>query len=177
MLNLAEAERNFWDNAGDNARRAKCRTKARHRGILRIVRPEAVLKKLSELGITITERTLQKYVKNELIPMPERKSAGRGRGKITDYPEEAPAEFYASYNQVHGKIKWPLDKVAAARKRALRVKDDPLLFGPRMKGDKGDKLAGALAVNWLLDKARAEAGILDQDVELILDYTNGKKDS
>jgi len=45
-----------------------------------------VLEKLELLGIEIkSERTLQRYVKDGLIPMPERKSGGRGKGKITDY--------------------------------------------------------------------------------------------
>lgn len=64
---------------------------------------QEVLCQLSELGVNVTERTLQLYVKRELMPKPTRKSLGRGKGKITDYPEEAVAEFYASWRLIHHK--------------------------------------------------------------------------
>ncbi len=80
--------------------------------------PDEVLEKLKSLGIEVTERTLQRYVKDELIPMPERKSGGRGKGRSTDYKEETPAEFYASH-RLRFEYGLKADIIARCRKRAV----------------------------------------------------------
>lgn len=63
--------------------------------------PKEMLEKLSKLGIPTTMKTLQNYVAQGLITMPERSSIGRGKGKVTAYKDDAHAEFYASYNLIH----------------------------------------------------------------------------
>ena len=146
MLNLQKAEKNFWDNVSYNSSLAKSRAKPRHRGMVRIMRPEVVLRMLSEFGIDITERTLQKYVKNELIPMPERRSAGRGKGRITDYADETPAEFFASYRLMHGPKRCTTEQVSADRKG---IKQD-------IKAPCGERFLRALehvtAIEWLSEQ-------------------------
>ena len=80
--------------------------------------PDEVLSKLAMLGINTSERTLQRYVKDELIPMPERKSGGRGMGRITDYVEGTPAEFYASFKLRH-EFNAKSDLIAKSRQEGL----------------------------------------------------------
>ncbi len=116
------AETLFWQNVKYNTERAKARGKPKHRGFIKIMKPQVVLQRLSELGIRTTERTLQRYAKEGLIDKPETKSAGRGKGKVADYPEDTPAQFYASYKLLKGKSSGlRLDKkwVQQIRKDAL----------------------------------------------------------
>lgn len=101
--------------------RSKAYARVKHKGVYRRMLATEVLEKLELLGIEIkSERTLQRYVKDELIPMPERKSGGRGKGKITDYQEETPAEFYASHKLrfEHG---LKPDFIARCREKGLRM--------------------------------------------------------
>ena len=127
MLNYERAERVFWDNAGYNAMLAKRRSMPRNRGFVRVMRPDMVLERLKELGIEVTERTLQKYVKAELVPMPVRKSAGRGKGRIADYAKETPEEFFASHRLMHGPKRCTVKQVSADRKKALSMDIKALL--------------------------------------------------
>lgn len=76
-----------------------------------------VLDKLRELGCDIkSEKTLQRWVKAELIPMPERKGAGRGKGKIADYPEDTVAEGYAYWLLAHEFGEFSQEYVSQLRK-------------------------------------------------------------
>lgn len=129
--------------------------------------PDEVIAKLKEVGINISRKTIYNWEQWGLIP-----EATFRNSRQTDYPGHTWAEAFASEQLRKGEFKINKEKVRDVRERAIQVKNDPRLFHPRMKGD---MLTGALAVNWLLDKARAEAGILDQDVELILDVTSGEK--
>ena len=159
------AEKMFWDNANYNKNMSHRQAKPKGRGILRIMRPDIILKKLKELGVEISERTLQRYVKEGLVPMPERKSGGRGKGKITDYPESTVAEAYASYCLMHGDIKLPPKMVAVARNYALYFEDNPYTF----RQESGDHVSWAMPLflsDWLLDKGKAESGNTDRDVEI-----------
>lgn len=104
-----------------------------------------VLGRLQKLGANITtERTLQNYVKKGLMPPPERKAAGRGRGKITENKPEAYAEAYASYCRLHNEdLKLPPEQVAEIRKAALELEKDPdelrgALFWPFKNMQPGD---------------------------------------
>lgn len=85
-----------------------------------LVRPREVITELKERrGLEIHRNTLLDYKKRGLIPKPEEKSGGRGRGKIVDYPEETPAEFWASFIQVNV-LKLKRDTVTRVRRLALR---------------------------------------------------------
>jgi len=95
------------------------------------VLPEMVLEKLRKLGINITERTLQRYVKDGLIPMPRRGSAGYNRGRMVDYDENTPEECYASLclkDGVKTGVRLKKEQVAAVRKAALKTEADPELL-------------------------------------------------
>jgi hypothetical protein len=75
------------------------------------VEVKAVLEKLLSIGLNTTERTLQRYAKQGLIEKPKTKSAGRGYGKTTDWPEDTPQQFYASWTM----------------RNALKIKPDTIL--------------------------------------------------
>ncbi|MGE5396896.1 MAG: hypothetical protein ACM3MK_05090, partial [Chitinophagales bacterium] len=84
---------------------------------------DQVIKELDALGVNIqSERTLQRYVKERLIPVPNRKSAGRGLGKLTDYQSETPAELYASYKLKH-EHKLKSDQIARCREKGLLMEE------------------------------------------------------
>ena len=59
--------------------------------------PDELLKKLESMGIIVSRRTLLRYEENKLIPEPKRGSEGRGVGRFTDYHENTPYEFFASW--------------------------------------------------------------------------------
>jgi len=59
--------------------------------------PDEVIKKLKAQGVNITMRTLQRWVKDELIPAPERGSYGQGGGTWADYPDETVSEALTAY--------------------------------------------------------------------------------
>lgn len=83
-----------------------------------IVTAQEVIEKLAEMGLSTTERTLQRYVKAGLIPIPDRRNAGRGKGKATDYPDETVNEFYASWVLSKGTMRLRQDDVRKAREAA-----------------------------------------------------------
>lgn len=165
----------FWDNVKYNANMSHKKAKPKHREIIRIMRPDIVLKKLEELGVEISERTLQRYVKDNLIPEPERKSGGRGKGRITDYPEETPTEAYASYYLMHGDIKLPPKMVAEARNHALHFEENPYVYRDEASGYV-TWFIPLFFSDWLLNKGKAEKGILDRDVEIAF-IMSGDKDN
>ena len=89
--------------------------------------PTEFVKILEEKGIQITTRTLLNYETNGLIPKPERRGEGRGRGKTTDYPNHAIYEFMASYQLVNGaehKINQKLVKQFREKALELEQKSD-----------------------------------------------------
>lgn len=71
-------------------------------GLLVLTNKE-VLEKLKDLGVEISERTLQDWIKKGLGPKPVRKSTGTGT--YTDHHPEAYAEFYATARCIKGKAK------------------------------------------------------------------------
>ena len=113
----------FWENTKYNSMLARAKTKPKHKGMLRIVGPKQVLDELSKYGINTSERTLQRYAKEGLIPEPERRSAGRGKGKISDYPEDTPAHFYASWRTINGFRKLNKEDIAKIRQIILITND------------------------------------------------------
>lgn len=120
MPSLSSAEKLFYDNVAYGWRMSKARAKPRVHNIMRWLKitPDEVVAKLKVLGVNITRRTLLNYEKDKLIPEPKRGGAGRGKGRTTDYPDETPAEFYASHTLRHGRGFRP-DLIARSRKRAL----------------------------------------------------------
>lgn len=128
-----------------------------------LLEPDEVIAKLNEAGIHISRKTLYNWEQWGLIP-----GATFRNSRRTEYPDHAWAEGFASEQLRKGVYRVNKEKVKAIRERALRVKEDPRLFSPRLGGD---MITGALAVNWLLDRARAEAGQLDGDVEVVLEHT------
>ncbi len=159
MLNYRRAERDFWDNAGYNAMLAKSQAMPRNRGFVRVMRPDMVLERLVELGIEVTERTLQKYAKGELIPMPERRSAGRGKGRIADYAKETPAEFFASHRLMHGPKRCTVKQVSADRKKALSMGIKALL----REAFFGGRLEHVTAIEWLSERDKILQGYAPDD--------------
>lgn len=55
--------------------------------------PKEVINRLAKMGIIKDVRTLQRYAKAGLVPNPQIKSSGRGKGKESDYPESTPVDF------------------------------------------------------------------------------------
>lgn len=100
-------ERLFWDNARSNAELAKRRAKPKILGVGRInMTPDEVIQTLEEeLNVKISRRTLLNYEKLKLISEPKRGGAGKGKGRTTDYPDDAVAEAYAAWKLMHGDIR------------------------------------------------------------------------
>ncbi len=130
MPNL-HLENTLW-----NARLAKRNTMPKHRNILIIGReigaltPDEVLRQLKKMGITRSKSTLKNYYQNGLIPRPDTKSAGRGKGKIADYPDETPSEFFASYTLRHGDYKLNGELLKDTRNLALKVEEQKITGQP-----------------------------------------------
>ncbi len=131
---MPSSERLFWDNVAYHASMTGKRAKPRNRGFLRFMKAEVVLKELERLGIKTTERTLQRYVKDELIPMPYRKSVGRGKGKVVDYQDETSLEFAASYILKNGPFKCSSETTRRARSIAIQAEGEVKIL-PRESGN------------------------------------------
>lgn len=77
----------------DNVRYAKALIKRRPIGTAgrwrwELVNPDKVIEELQKHGVGITVRTLQRWVKDGLLPEPKRGTHGRGTGSWADYPDE-----------------------------------------------------------------------------------------
>lgn len=95
----------YTEDSSDNWKLAKCHTRSSkdrwdhskpHIGGFSQMTPQEVLDMLEELGIKRDVRTLQRYVKMDLVPKPLLINRGRGTGKISDYPNSTPNELYGS---------------------------------------------------------------------------------
>lgn len=64
--------------------------------------PDKICELLSELGASVSRRTLLHYEELELIPRAVRGGGGK-QGRFSDYPEETCAEAYAAWSLLHGK--------------------------------------------------------------------------
>lgn len=112
---LSTAEALFWDNVSWNSALAPYRAKSKRKGIGWYMKPDEVIKRLAELGITIDRRTLSRYVKWKLVTPPEYRSGGKGVGPIVDYPEHAVAEAAAAAELMQ-RWRWKKEQVALARR-------------------------------------------------------------
>lgn len=88
--------------------------------------PDEVINKLKELGVNISKSTLRNYEKWGLIPLAKHGSAGRGKGRTTDYPKETVAEAYASAKLInrHNTLRLSPSNVARCRVMAKKRKHD-----------------------------------------------------
>lgn len=70
--------------------------------------PAELVDALVGLGVKLTERTLLNWVNAGVLPEPERSNLGRSRGKIVDYPPDAPFVAYAAWRlKFDGGLKLP----------------------------------------------------------------------
>ena len=81
--------------------------------------PRDVIEQVSRLGFSVKPKTLQRRYQDELIPRPFIKGGGRGKGTIVLYPDDTPAEFYAS-EHLKDKLGITLKEVAEIRQIALQ---------------------------------------------------------
>ena len=59
--------------------------------------PDEVLKKIESMGIKTSRSTLLRFEKAGVIPTPKRGALGRGQGRYTDYANDTPKHFFASW--------------------------------------------------------------------------------
>ncbi|MBP2650767.1 MAG: hypothetical protein H6Q74_1592 [Firmicutes bacterium] len=59
--------------------------------------PDEVLRQIKNMGINISRSTLLRFEKAKVIPEPKRGANGRGAGRFSDYPEDTPKHFFASW--------------------------------------------------------------------------------
>lgn len=79
--------------------------------------PDELIASLQSLRIFTSRRTLLRYEHNSLITPPERGNLGRAEGRYTNYPKNAPNEYYASYCTI--KFGTNPKQVAKAREEAI----------------------------------------------------------
>lgn len=79
---------------------------------------QEVLNELSSREINISERTLQDWAKKGLIPKPDVKAGGRGKGRTCSHQDDTPYEGYASAILMRVQRLRP-EVVARAREKAL----------------------------------------------------------
>lgn len=89
-----------------------------------------VIDEIASLGVPVSERTLQLWARQELIPKPETKAAGRGQGKTTYHQDSTPAEGYASGRLIR-QLRIPPLTAAKARNKALAAESQ--MDGPVME--------------------------------------------
>ena len=99
---------------------AAYRTRRKRRGMAWHMKPDDVIKRLSDLGVTIGRMTLSRYVNSELITPPDRRHGGKGVGPIVDYPEYAIVEAAAAADLTKNKA-WSRKDVLAARERLFEI--------------------------------------------------------
>jgi len=93
------AEKLFYANVSGNSKLAKKKTKPKRKEIWKAgnsMKPEEVLQVMKTIGIKIDIRTLQRYAREGVGPIPERRSLV-GEGRISKYPDQAPYEYAASW--------------------------------------------------------------------------------
>lgn len=78
--------------------------------------PDEIITNLRPLNINISRRTLLNYEVEKLISEPVRGGNGRGRGRTTEYNENAWKEVYVAYRMLHG-MKFSKDIIREARSK------------------------------------------------------------
>jgi hypothetical protein len=110
--------------------------------------PQDVIDQLLRLGFSVKPKTLQRRYQDELIPRPFMKGGGRGKGTIVLYPDDTPAEFYASE---HLKDKLGINFKEVAEIRQIALQGDKKAFWTNIC--KNPKNYAAYV--WLVFKAKA----------------------
>jgi len=128
--------------------------------------PQDVIDQLLRLGFSVKPKTLQRRYQNGLIPRPFTKGGGRGKGIIVLYPDDTPAEFYASE---HLKNKLGIDFKEVAEIRQIVLQDDKNAFW--LNVFKSPKNFAALV--WLALKAEA----MGQRLPVIVIWQRKRKSS
>lgn len=109
--------------------------------------PDVILGRAEEItGERIGRSTLNRWVREELVTEPERRSLGRGRGGYAEFPPQALAEVVAAWYLLRIKRR-RVEDVREGRKQAFR-------FKTQSSGDMG--LNG---LEWLEITTRIEQGI------------------
>lgn len=115
--------------------------------------PEEIQKELEKLGLSIGRSTLTQYARRGVIGEPDVKALGRGRGKVSLYPKETPAEIVAARVLVGSTLKpaffstdfriggggigpkITIDAIAAVRRFAYNTKAGELSDALKREGD------------------------------------------
>jgi len=118
------------------------------KGLIIAMRLEEALRRLKEdYGIEINERKLQRYTKGGAAEKQIQKAAGRGKGKIADYPVLATMETYASTKVVESGVKFDdVVKIRSSILDLLQNKDKKIII---------EDLRPFAVIGWLamIDKA------------------------
>ncbi len=78
---------------------------------------EDLIKELKVQGLIMSQRTLQRWTKSEMIPEPSRGSYGQGRGTYADYPADTLPEILAA-QILKNVYRFKNKEVAEARRKA-----------------------------------------------------------
>lgn len=148
---LSAAERMFWDNVAWNTSLARSRSKSRRRVGFHIMTAEELLKRLEGLGLAMDRRTLNRYVKWQLVTAPEQRTGGKG--VKADYPEEAVAEAAAAA-ELMKQERWRKEAVKQARALYLAFKITGIDFAEAEEN-------GEIEIHWEAVKEHAE-GVVGQ---------------
>lgn len=118
------------------------------------MKPDDVVSEIKLMNIKkISRRTLLLWEKEKLLSPAKRGSGGRGIGAYAEYPEDAAAEFAASWYTMYSDEKKTYSEVAVIREEALSEKDISL---------KSDK-----AKTWLELKELAILRLLEREADVI----------
>jgi hypothetical protein len=113
----------FYENTLRNQLLSKVYQKRKNKWIelpyggVTAVSPDEVVQALKELGVSVSRKTIYNWEKSNLIPEPIFRNS-----RVTDYPDETPAEAYASITLKRYGLKQ--DSIARCRKRALKMEEN-----------------------------------------------------
>lgn len=144
--------------------------------------PKELIAGAAKRGIRIARSTLNWYVKMGLIPAPEVRSLGRGRGAVAIYPPEALAELVASKTMMGQQFlgeRITAEELAEVRRYAYELTPGQLLnltlntlFGGGYDEGASDKMRYAARIAylvkvWLEHRARVLEGLPPKEIDLI----------
>lgn len=121
-----------------------------------ILEPDELIERLKKFGVTISRNTLLNWEKWGLVP-----PASYRNSRVTEYPDHAWAEAYASWKLKNGS-RQPVKNVKEARETAIKRGALFLLEAIRFNGD----LEKAPALQWLIERDKVLSGAGPDD-----DYT------
>lgn len=97
-----------------------------------------LLWELEQIGVRVTERTIQNWVKDGLLPEPARCNLGRGKGQASLHAPEVLDEAFAAWELMHGGFNASPAAVAEARRIALHI--EPAGYASRKDVFEDEKL-------------------------------------